>query len=250
MYNLTEAQKQLVIWLVENVRSGNLNEEFEILWSNHLGSKDEAFIIGFSASIERPPISRGSLDVLESNELLRCEKKISFRKSGSSYENTRICVLLGKAYEAVDSGFESPDISFLKHITPLADITTLDEEIKTRCLPILGAGAVDSRLWDSAVRTAGVILEGRLRDVGSVSDPSCIGQALVNTVFGPNGNLASKFQVPAERQGYRDLYAGVVGTFRNPSAHRLVDPSPEEGGAFIIFVNLLLKKLEALRADF
>jgi Protein of unknown function (Hypoth_ymh) len=53
--------------------------------------------------------------------------------------------------------------------------------------------------------------------------------------------------VASERQGYRDLYAGIVGAFRNPSAHRLVDPSPEEGGAFIVFVNLLLSKLEALR---
>ncbi|MEQ8961337.1 MAG: TIGR02391 family protein [Coleofasciculus sp. C2-GNP5-27] len=42
-------------------------------------------------------------------------------------------------------------------------------------------------------------------------------------------------------------HAGIVGAFRNPSAHRLVDPTPEEGGAFIVFVNLLLKKLEDLR---
>jgi hypothetical protein len=43
------------------------------------------------------------------------------------------------------------------------------------------------------------------------------------------------------------LYAGTIGAFRNPSAHRLIDPTPEEGGAFIVFVNLLLKKLEDLR---
>ena len=102
-------------------------------------------------------------------------------------------------------------------------------------------------LWDSAVRTAGVILEERLRDVGNISDPNQTGQSLVSKVFGNNGTLASKFSVPSEQNGYRDLYAGIVGAFRNPSAHRLVDPSPEEGGAFIVFVNLLLKKLEDLR---
>jgi hypothetical protein len=69
----------------------------------------------------------------------------------------------------------------------------------------------------------------------------------VNVIFGKTGTLASKFTVDAEREGYRELYSGIVGAFRNPSAHRLIDPSPEEGGAFIVFVNLLLKKLEDLR---
>jgi len=97
------------------------------------------------------------------------------------------------------------------------------------------------------MRTAGVVLEERLRDVGGIVDPGKIGQGLVNAVFGDKGTLVSKFTVEAERQGYRDLYAGIVGVFRNPSAHRFVDPPPEEGGAFINFVNLLLKKLESLR---
>jgi len=112
---------------------------------------------------------------------------------------------------------------------------------------MLGAGAADPMLWDSAVRTAGVILEERLRDVGKISDPNLIGRELVNKVFGQSGSLASKFPVPAERDGYRDLFAGVVGVIRNPSAHRLIDPTPQEGGATLVFVNLLLKKLELLR---
>jgi hypothetical protein len=69
---------------------------------------------------------------------------------------------------------------------------------------------------------------------------------LVNKIFGKDGILASKFTVESERQGYRDLYAGIIGAFRNPSAHRLIDPTPEEGGAFIVFVDLLLKKLDKL----
>src|SRR5207248_2606262 len=118
---------------------------------------------------------------------------------------------------------------------------------KVRCLPILGAGAADPKLWDSAVRTAGVILEERLRSVGGIADPQAIGRDLVNRVFGKTGSLATKFAHDSEREGHRDLYAGVVGAFRNPSAHRLVDPTPHEGGAYIVFVNLLLKKLEDLR---
>ena len=89
-------------------------------------------------------------------------------------------MLTGKAYEAVDNNFKEPDTSFVKHLTPLADITNLDEELKQRCLPILGAGSAEPKLWDSAVRTAGVILEDRLRDVGGISDTNCVGLALVN----------------------------------------------------------------------
>jgi uncharacterized protein Ymh len=92
-----------------------------------------------------------------------------------------------------------------------------------------------------------VILEERLREIGTISDPHLVGRDLVNRIFGQSGTLAYKFTVPGERQGYRDLFAGVVGVIRNPSAHRLVDPTPEEGGATLVFVNLLLKKLELLR---
>ena len=89
-------------------------------------------------------------------------------------------------------------------------------ELKHRCLPILGAGAADPKLWDSAVRTAGVILEERLRGVGMIKDPQAVGRDLVNKVFGKVGTLASKFANDAERESHRDLYAGVVGAFRNP----------------------------------
>ena len=84
---------------------------------------------------------------------------------------------------------------------------------------------------------------------GGITDPQVIGRDLVGQVFGKQGTLAAKFANAAERESHRDLYAGVVGAFRNPSAHRLVDPTPHEGGAFIVFVNLLLKKLEDLRDD-
>lgn len=224
MYNLTSSQKDLLLRLVQGVLAGDISQEFVI----HK-SQGEDFI----KSQENIEITQLAKKALVDNGLLQC---VGLR-----------CTLTGKAYEAVDNNFNAPDTSFVRHLTPLADITNLDEQLKQRCLPILGAGSVEPKLWDSAVRTVGVILEDRLRDVGGVSDANCVGQALVNNVFSKNGSLASKFSVDAERQGYRDIYAGIVGAFRNPYAHRLVDPTPEEGGAFIVFVNLLLKKLEDLR---
>ena len=150
-------------------------------------------------------------------------------------------------YKAVDNDFNSPDTSFINYLNPLANPSGFDEELADRCFPILATGGSNPKSWDTAVRNAGVVLEARLHNVGAISDPSQIGRNLVNAIFGKTGTLASKFTVDAEREGYRELYSGIVGAFRNPSAHRLIDPSPEEGGAFIVFVNLLLKKLEDLR---
>ena len=232
MYNLTNSQKDLLRWFVQQVNQRHLSEEFIISWLLQGPS-----ISGYSGQEPLPEIKKGVIEALQAEGLL----------SREVLGNDLRCTLTGKAFEAVDNNFNVPDTSFVRHLTPLADITNLDEQLKQRCLPILGAGSVEPKLWDSAVRTAGVILEDRLRDVGGVSDANCVGQALVNNVFSKNGTLASKFPVDAERQGYRDLYAGIIGAFRNPSAHRLVDPTPEEGGAFIVFVNLLLKKLEDLR---
>jgi hypothetical protein len=235
MYNLTESQKNLLRWFVEQVESDNLSEQFHIVWTN----TPEKYVIRElkKNSANSPQITEGALDVLEKNELLLQTK--------SPPLNIR-CTLTGKAKEAVDSNFTAPDTSFIKHLTPLADITNLDKELKGRCLPILGAGSADPKLWDSAVRTACVILEERLRHVGKISDPQVIGVSLVGKVFGKTGTLASKFTIESEREGYRDLYAGVLGVFRNQSAHRIVDPTPEDGGAFIVFVNLLLQKLDKL----
>ncbi len=236
-YNLTEGQKNLVRWMVQEVRAGKLPEEFWVYW---VAETPEGMLVEYEE--EYPSVTQGALDALAASDLILSQPH--FRQHG---ESSRKCTLMGNAFAAVDSDFDAPDTSFVTQLTPLADTTNLDDELKRRCLPILGAGSVDPMMWDSAVRTAGVILEERLRDVGGIKDMNRTGRQLVNDVFGDSGSLAGKFVVPSERMGYRELYSGIVGAFRNPSAHRVVDPTPEEGGAFIVFVNLLLKRLEDLR---
>ena len=234
-YNLTEPQRELLVWIVEEIQAKNLSEEFTVMWVNDKGVLSKSDYRGS----EHPTITKGMLDALSAERLLSC---VPTQHRGR--EGNRNCSITQKAYDVVDSDFAAPDTSFITHLTPLADITSLDDEIKTRCLPILGAGSADPTLWDSAVRTAGVILEERLRDVGGITDSGRVGRDLVNDVFSNNGTLAGEFTLDAERQGYRDLYAGIVGAFRNPYAHRLVDPTPEDGGALMVFINLLLKRLE------
>ena len=202
------------------------------------------------STVDLSYFTKGALDALATADLIICNSSYQYRNTSTGthqYEMNRRCTLLGTAYEAVETNFSAPDTSFIKHLTPLADISNLDSEIKQRCLPILGAGSADPKLWDSVVRTAGVLLEERLRSVGGIVDTSRIGRDLVNDVFGNNGTLIAKFPNDSERQGYRDIYAGIVHVFRNPYSHRLIDPKPEDGGAFVVFVNLLLKMLDDLR---
>ncbi|AFY61069.1 TIGR02391 family protein [Synechococcus sp. PCC 6312] len=237
-YNLTDNQKNLLKELVTLIQLGSVDEEFQIFWSGNDAIGYSAMLVSPNKPSEMLPLAtKSGIAALESCGFLSCQ--------GSSSRPT--CALTGEAYIAVETDFNSPDTSFIEYLTPLTGIDGFDEELKTRCIPLLATGGSDSTLWDSVVRTAGVILEARLRDVGSISDPNQTGQGLVNAIFNKSGTLASKLTVDSERQGYRDLYAGIVGSFRNPSAHRLIDPTPEDGGAFLVFVNLLLKKLEALR---
>jgi hypothetical protein len=236
-YNLTEPQKDLLRKLVQEVRVGNLPEEFWVYW---LEEVPEGMFLEYKGE-HLPPVTEGALDALAHSDLILSEPQ--YRQHG---ESTRKYTLTGNAFAAVDSEFDAPDTSFVTQLTPLADITNLDDELKERCVLTLQVGSTNPKMWDMAVRTAVVILEERLRDVGGISD-EIIGQALVNKAFGDKGVLANAIGSKPKQQGYRDIYAGVVGVFRNRYAHRLVDPTPEDGGAFIVFVNLLLKMLEELR---
>lgn len=234
-YNITDKQKEVLRCIVNHILEDNLPENFKI-YSNQF----RTYIFSNQKKDIPPDIEKNMNKELF--VFFEQQGLIEFAKIDTS-DNLYSCLVTQKAIDAVKSDFNEPDTSFLKYITPLTDVSNLDNELKQRCLPMLGADSSDPTLWDSAVRTAGVILENRLRQKGQISNPNIIGQKLVNKIFSNKGTLASKFTIDSERQGYRDLYAGIIGSYRNPSAHRLIDPTPEEGGAFIIFVDLLLKKI-------
>jgi hypothetical protein len=235
-YNLTEQQRQFLKYIVVLIREGILTED---LWLVSELSKVSLFSPHKEKKLNYPSSKspKSDLDVLVHEQLINRTRNLP---SESRY------IVTQKAYEAVDSNFNEPDTSFTKYITPLADASNLDNELKNRCLPIVGAGSSEPTFWDSAVRTAGVILEERLRQKGSISDSNITGQTLVNKIFGQAGIFSNKFQVDSEREGTRSLYAGFFGTYRNPSAHRHTDPTPEQGGRIIMLVDLLLKELDNL----
>lgn len=252
-YDLTEGQQELARWLVGAARDKTIAEEFVVVWLQGEGLLLEA------QDAEHPPVTKGALDALAAAGLILSDANYKTRTSTTGNKRPKVtqtqsetgrrCTLTGRAFAAVDSGFDAPDTGFVRHLTPLADETTLDPELKARCLPMLGAGSADPALWDSAARVALVVLEERLRKASGIADPNTSGRDLVNGAFGKRGAMANRFGSDAEREGYRDLYAGVVGVFRNRYAHRLVDPTPEDAGALIVFVNLLLKMVDDLTED-
>jgi Protein of unknown function (Hypoth_ymh) len=233
--------------MVQENRAGRLPDEFHVHWTEEIGG----IILEHQVQRNHPEITAGALDTLEATGLLIGTPSIQTQRSQFTerpFEIGRRVVITARAAEAVDSDFDAPDESFMTQLTPLSDTSNLDTELNERCLPPLRTGSSNPKMWDTSVRTAVVILEERLRDVGGIADPERIGRGLVNDVFAANGPLADRF-TKSEREGYRDLYAGIVGVFRNVYGHRIVDPTPEDAGSFIVFVNLLLKRLEDLREE-
>lgn len=148
-YDLTESQQELAEWMVGAARDGVIDEEFVVVWLSSEG-------VIRNAQGEHPSITKGALDALAAARLLVTDATFQAKTSTSGSkrpkttqtqrESSRRCTLTGRAFAAVDSGFDSPDDSFVRQLTPLADVTNLDPELKQRCLPILGAGSADPTL--------------------------------------------------------------------------------------------------------
>lgn len=235
-YNLTDTQKELLKWIVSEVRAGKLNEEE--IWA--IWDAQGTSLVGYRGHV--PEIRKTTLDALEKNGCLTCSQR---------REDQYKCALTSRAFEAIDSNFSAPDLSAIPHLIPLTEIDHLDTELWDRCRLSLSAGGTDPKAWDKAVRMATVVLEERLRKLGKTEsiNPDATGESIVNIIFaGKNPVLSGKLE-EKKLKAYRDLYAGIMSVFRNSYAHRIVDPSPEIGGAIIVFIDLLLKMLEDIDWD-
>lgn len=91
-YNLTDNQKKIVIWIIQEIRNQNLPEEFIICFTlSGVGISD------YRSQLPAPDISSGALEALDKADL------IIFKPLGRQAQYQ--CTVLGKAYEAVDSNF-------------------------------------------------------------------------------------------------------------------------------------------------
>ncbi|NCR21813.1 MAG: hypothetical protein GPJ27_07750 [Microcystis aeruginosa L111-01] len=234
--SLTENQKNLLRWIVKEVRAGHLPEG-NILWGCQVfGGPSWP---NYTGSDSCPEVEFTELAILQDHRYIKWQGIASDEYKGA---------LTQKAYEAVDSNFAEPDRSAIPHLIPLTEVEHLDSELWERVRFSVSAGGDNPKAWDTGIRNATVVLEDRMRKLGNIDNinQKATGNGIVNLIFGSNKSV-QKDKLPSEElEAYRDLYSGILKVFRNHYAHRLIDPKPEEGGAIILFIDLLLKMLDDL----
>lgn len=91
-------------------------------------------------------------------------------------------------------------------------------------------------------------VEIRVREI-SGAEPSLVGVRLMRKCFGEDGALADPDLDPGERVGIMELFAGAIGTFKNPPSHRQVDyADPTEASEVVLFADLLMRLLDRFLA--
>ena len=99
--------------------------------------------------------------------------------------------------------------------------------------------------YDTAVFRALKEVEIRVRKKARFGEED-IGVQLMRKAFKPAaGPLANKTLPKGEQQAIAELFAGAVGTYKNPSSHKEVQfQEPQEVADILRFVNQLLRIVE------
>ncbi len=104
--------------------------------------------------------------------------------------------------------------------------------------------------YDTAIFQAFKEIEVRVRKKAGLSN-SDIGVPLMRTAFNPdNGPLTDKNANKGERIARMELFAGAIGTYKNPSSHReVVFDDPKEAADIIHIANQLLRILNSIQLE-
>ena len=93
--------------------------------------------------------------------------------------------------------------------------------------------------YDTAVFQAFKEVEVRVREVAQLADAD-IGVDLMRKAFGPRGPLVDDGALKAEQEALSNLFAGAIGSYKNPHSHRNVTIEPSEAAEMIILASHLL----------
>jgi uncharacterized protein (TIGR02391 family) len=137
---------------------------------------------------------------------------------------------------------QTADVRNYKAASLLPD-KTLDPRLASKVRPPFLRGD-----YDTAVFEAFKEVEVRVRTLAPEHKTE-LGVNLMRKAFHPeNGPLTDNAQVIGERQAISDLFAGAIGSFKNPSSHRDVDfGDPAEVVELIMLADQLIRIAERRR---
>jgi uncharacterized protein (TIGR02391 family) len=101
--------------------------------------------------------------------------------------------------------------------------------------------------YETAAFKAMKEVEVRVRELAGFPH-DLIGTALMRQAFNPSGGpLTDTSHEGGERQARSDLFAGAIGSFKNPTSHRTVTyTDPTEASEVIMLADLLMRILDSI----
>ncbi len=116
----------------------------------------------------------------------------------------------------------------------------LHPTLESKVRPIYSLGD-----YETAAIAAMKAIEVRVRTLSGESD-SAVGVNLMRNAFKKDGgSLADVDADPGEQVATMELFAGAIGTFKNPASHRTVDyADPTEAAEIVLLADLLMRLLD------